>query len=58
MNFEPPFIQLGYDVKKRLHSNLKLCLKSSEVYNCLRPRVYTYLAFVKSLQVSKRCHRA
>lgn len=42
--------QMGYDVKRRLHSTLKVCLKNMSVYNCLRPRVYTYLAFVKLLR--------
>ena len=46
--------QLGYDVRRRLRATLSLCLKNTNVYNCLRPRVYTYLAFVKLLRGKTR----
>ena len=46
--------QLGYDVRRRLRSTLSLCLKNTNVYNCLRPRVFTYLAFVKLLRGKTR----
>ena len=42
--------QMGYDVKRRLRATMKVCLRNMHVYNCLRPRVYTYLAFVKVLR--------
>ena len=46
--------QLGHDVWPRLKSLMKLCLKNTRVYSCLRPRVYTYVAFVKVLRGKSR----
>ena len=46
--------QLGHDVWARLRVLMKLCLKNTSVYNCLRPRVFTYVAFIKVMRGKTR----
>ena len=39
-------LQMGFDVKRRLKSVHHSCVELCETYHCLRPRVYSYIAFL------------